>query len=192
MERTQVAIVGAGPAGLLLAHLLGGRGIESVVLESRSRAYVEARVRAGVLEAGAARLLRDSGVGARLDREGLAHGGSMSALSWAPPPLRQARRHLPQQPARPQELSRQHRQPQADHHQAGARQHQQRGAAGQQQAADHGHAAAADHRGDAAPRLQYATHGNDLRNQPSGVEVLPRTASAAVPGGAATVLTGST
>ncbi|HXM54958.1 MAG TPA: 4-hydroxybenzoate 3-monooxygenase [Candidatus Dormibacteraeota bacterium] len=75
MERTQVAIVGAGPAGLLLAHLLDRRGIESVVLESRSRSYVERRVRAGVLEAGAARLLRESGVGARLDREGLAHGG---------------------------------------------------------------------------------------------------------------------
>ncbi|HEY7199935.1 MAG TPA: 4-hydroxybenzoate 3-monooxygenase, partial [Candidatus Dormibacteraeota bacterium] len=74
-DRTQVAIVGAGPAGLMLAHLLGAAGIESVVLETRSREYVERRVRAGVLEAGAARLLRRAGVGERMDREGLVHGG---------------------------------------------------------------------------------------------------------------------
>jgi len=73
--RTQVGIVGAGPAGLLLSHLLALRGIDSVVVESRSRAYCEARQRAGVLEAGAVALLRDAGVGARLDREGLQHGG---------------------------------------------------------------------------------------------------------------------
>ncbi|MDQ6774604.1 MAG: 4-hydroxybenzoate 3-monooxygenase [Candidatus Dormibacteraeota bacterium] len=75
MPRTQVAIVGAGPAGLLLAQLLHLAGIESVVLERRSREYVEARVRAGVLEDGAARILREAGVGARLEREGLAHRG---------------------------------------------------------------------------------------------------------------------
>jgi p-hydroxybenzoate 3-monooxygenase len=75
MDRTQVAIVGAGPAGLLLSHLLARAGIESVVLESRSRDYVERRVRAGVLEHGAARLLRECGVGERMDREGLVHGG---------------------------------------------------------------------------------------------------------------------
>ncbi len=73
--RTQVGIVGAGPAGLLLSHLLALRGIDSVVVESRSRAYCEARQRAGVLEAGAVALLRDAGVGGRLDREGLEHGG---------------------------------------------------------------------------------------------------------------------
>ncbi len=75
MERTQVGIVGAGPAGLMLAHLLRVAGIECVVLEHRDRAYVESRVRAGVLEHGAAELLRSSGVGGRMDREGLAHRG---------------------------------------------------------------------------------------------------------------------
>jgi p-hydroxybenzoate 3-monooxygenase len=73
--KTPVAIIGAGPAGLLLAHLLQRAGIESVVLESRSRDHVERRVRAGVLEHGAAQLLRDAGVGERLDREGLEHAG---------------------------------------------------------------------------------------------------------------------
>ncbi len=73
--RTQVGIVGAGPAGLLLSHLLHLQGIESVVLESRSRDYVEQRVRAGVLEQGSVDLLTDSGVGDRLRREGLVHHG---------------------------------------------------------------------------------------------------------------------
>lgn len=73
--RTQVGIIGAGPAGLLLGHLLHLQGIESIVLERRDRSYVERRVRAGVLEAGAAELLRESGVGDRMDREGLFHGG---------------------------------------------------------------------------------------------------------------------
>jgi p-hydroxybenzoate 3-monooxygenase len=72
---TQVGIVGAGPAGLLLAHLLRLRGVESVVLEARSRDYVEARVRAGVLEQGTVDLLTESGVGDRLQREGLVHHG---------------------------------------------------------------------------------------------------------------------
>jgi p-hydroxybenzoate 3-monooxygenase len=72
---TQVGIVGAGPAGLLLAHLLRLRGVESVVLEARSREYVEARVRAGVLEQGTVDLLTESGVGDRLQREGLVHHG---------------------------------------------------------------------------------------------------------------------
>jgi p-hydroxybenzoate 3-monooxygenase len=72
---TQVGIVGAGPAGLLLAHLLRLRGIESVVLEARSREYVEARVRAGVLEQGTVDLLTEAGVGDRLQREGLVHHG---------------------------------------------------------------------------------------------------------------------
>jgi len=74
-KRTQVAIIGAGPAGLMLSHLLHRSGIESVVLESRSREYVESRIRAGVLEAGAADLLRETGLGERMDREGLVHGG---------------------------------------------------------------------------------------------------------------------
>jgi p-hydroxybenzoate 3-monooxygenase len=73
--RTQVGIIGAGPAGLTLAHLLHLEGIESVVLESRSREYVEQRVRAGVLEQGTIDLLRRSGVGERAEREGLVHHG---------------------------------------------------------------------------------------------------------------------
>lgn len=73
--RTQVAIVGAGPAGLLLSQLLARQGIESVILEDRDRGYVERRIRAGVLEQGAADLLRAAGVSARMDREGLVHHG---------------------------------------------------------------------------------------------------------------------
>ena len=73
--RTQVGIVGAGPAGLTLAHLLHLAGIDSVVVEDRSREYVEHRVRAGVLEQGTADLLRDTGVGGRMEREGIVHGG---------------------------------------------------------------------------------------------------------------------
>src|SRR5438067_160879 len=73
--RTQVAIVGAGPAGLTLSHLLALAGIESVILESRSREYVEKRVRAGVLEQGTVDLLCATGVGERLQREGLVHHG---------------------------------------------------------------------------------------------------------------------
>jgi p-hydroxybenzoate 3-monooxygenase len=75
VSRTQVAIVGAGPAGLTLAHLLHLEGVESVVLENRSRAYVEARIRAGVLEHGVAELLDRAGVGARMRSEGLVHTG---------------------------------------------------------------------------------------------------------------------
>jgi p-hydroxybenzoate 3-monooxygenase len=73
--RTQVAIIGAGPAGLLLAHLLYRRGIECVVLESRSREYVENRVRAGVLEHQSVDILNAAGVGARMMKEGLLHHG---------------------------------------------------------------------------------------------------------------------
>jgi p-hydroxybenzoate 3-monooxygenase len=73
--RTQVAIVGAGPAGLVLAHLLAREGIESVVLESRDRDYVERRIRAGVLEQGTVDLLHDLALDARLKREGMVHRG---------------------------------------------------------------------------------------------------------------------
>jgi p-hydroxybenzoate 3-monooxygenase len=74
-ERTQVGIVGAGPAGLVLSHLLARAGIESVVLESRSREYVERRVRAGVLEHGTVELLNELGLAGRLNEEGLVHEG---------------------------------------------------------------------------------------------------------------------
>jgi p-hydroxybenzoate 3-monooxygenase len=74
-RKTQVGIIGAGPAGLTLAHLLHLQGIESVVLERHSREYVETRVRAGVLEQGTVDILCESGVGERLKREGLQHQG---------------------------------------------------------------------------------------------------------------------
>jgi p-hydroxybenzoate 3-monooxygenase len=72
---TQVGIVGAGPAGLLLGHLLARLGIDSVVLEARSREYVEQRVRAGVLEQGTVDVLTETGVADRLQREGMVHHG---------------------------------------------------------------------------------------------------------------------
>jgi p-hydroxybenzoate 3-monooxygenase len=73
--RTQVGIVGAGPAGLMLAHLLNLEGIDSVIVENRSRDYVIERVRAGVLEQGTVDLMIDHGVGDRLQREGMLHEG---------------------------------------------------------------------------------------------------------------------
>ena len=73
--RTQVGIVGAGPAGLTLGRLLEVAGIETVILEQRSREYCEQRIRAGVLEQATADLLRKAGVAERLDREGIVHGG---------------------------------------------------------------------------------------------------------------------
>ena len=73
--RTQVGIIGAGPAGLLLSRLLTLQGIDSVVLENRSRDYVEARIRAGILEQHTVDTLTDVGVGDRLRREGLEHSG---------------------------------------------------------------------------------------------------------------------
>ena len=74
-SRTQVGIVGAGPAGLLLSHLLALAGVDSLVVENRTRAYCEARQRAGLLEAGTVELLRSVGLGKRLDAEGLEHDG---------------------------------------------------------------------------------------------------------------------
>jgi p-hydroxybenzoate 3-monooxygenase len=78
--RTQVGIIGAGPAGLLLGRLLATRGIDAVIVENRSREYVEARVRAGVLEQQTVDLLIESGIGDRLQREGLRHDGIH--LNW--------------------------------------------------------------------------------------------------------------
>ncbi|HEY9414807.1 MAG TPA: 4-hydroxybenzoate 3-monooxygenase [Pseudonocardia sp.] len=73
--RTQVVIVGAGPAGMLLSHLLGLGGVDSVILETRSRAYVESRIRAGILEASTVELLEANGLGERLRRDGVPHRG---------------------------------------------------------------------------------------------------------------------
>lgn len=78
--RTQVAIIGAGPAGLLLAHLLHAAGVDAVVLEQRDRAYVEGRVRAGVLEQITVDLMERLGLGARMRREGLVHTGTNLAV----------------------------------------------------------------------------------------------------------------
>ncbi len=75
MRKTQVVIVGAGPSGLMLSQLLQLNGIESVVLERQTREYVEARIRAGLLEWGTVELLQEAGVGARMMREGLVHDG---------------------------------------------------------------------------------------------------------------------
>lgn len=79
--KTQVVIVGAGPAGTLLAHLLGRAGVSSVVVERQSREYVLARVRAGVLESGTVELLQANGLGDRLDAEGHVH--ETINISWA-------------------------------------------------------------------------------------------------------------
>lgn len=74
-KRTQVGIIGAGPAGLVLSHLLAGQGVESVILERVSRQHLEERVRAGVLEQGTVQLLREIGAHDRMEREGLTHDG---------------------------------------------------------------------------------------------------------------------
>ncbi len=73
--KTQVGIIGGGPAGLLLSQILHINGIDSVILERQSRDYVLARIRAGVLEQGLTDMLRAAGVGERLDKEGMVHGG---------------------------------------------------------------------------------------------------------------------
>lgn len=79
-HRTQVAIVGAGPAGMFLAHLLRVEGIDATVIERRDRDYVEGRVRAGVLEQGTVDLMWRLGIAGRLAREGLVHGGTNLSL----------------------------------------------------------------------------------------------------------------
>ena len=79
--RTKVAIIGAGPSGLLLGQLLQRAGIDNVILEQRTPEYVLGRIRAGVLEQGAVDMLDEAGVGARLHAEGLVHGGI--EISWA-------------------------------------------------------------------------------------------------------------
>ena len=73
--RTQVAIIGSGPAGLLLSELLRKAGIDAWVIDRQSRVHIEARIRAGVLEWGTVEALREAGVGARMDREGMVHSG---------------------------------------------------------------------------------------------------------------------
>lgn len=79
--KTQVAIIGAGPSGLLLSQLLDRQGIASIVLEKRSRAHVMGRIRAGVLEQGMVNLLREAGVAERMDRESLIHEGIAIAVA---------------------------------------------------------------------------------------------------------------
>ena len=73
--KTQVLIIGAGPAGLFLGHLLTQEGIDNIIIERRSREYVESRVRAGVIEHGVAKMLDDAGAGERMKRDGLVHHG---------------------------------------------------------------------------------------------------------------------
>ena len=85
--RTQVAIIGAGPAGMLLSHLLAAEGVESVVVETRTEEYVASRIRAGILEQSTVDLLRSTGLGERLSREGDQHRGIY--LQWP-----QERHHL--------------------------------------------------------------------------------------------------
>jgi p-hydroxybenzoate 3-monooxygenase len=84
MQRTQVAIIGGGPAGLLLSHMLHLDGIDSIVIERQSKAHVLSRIRAGVLEDGTVQLLRAVGLGERLDAEGKAHDGTVMAWQGRP------------------------------------------------------------------------------------------------------------
>ncbi len=74
--RSQIAIIGAGPAGLMLAHLVQREGVDAVILETRNRDYIEGRVRAGVLEQTTVNLLRQLGIADRMSREGLVHSGT--------------------------------------------------------------------------------------------------------------------
>ena len=76
-QRTQVAIIGSGPAGLLLGQLLHRAGIDTIILERQTREHVLGRIRAGVLEQGTVALIDEAGCGARLHREGLVHQGGI-------------------------------------------------------------------------------------------------------------------
>jgi p-hydroxybenzoate 3-monooxygenase len=97
MERTQVAIIGGGPAGMLLSHMLHLDGIDSVVLERQPRDHVLKRIRAGVLEYGTVKLLRDVGLGERMEREGHAHNGTWIAWEDRDPFLIDTKRHTGKQ-----------------------------------------------------------------------------------------------
>jgi p-hydroxybenzoate 3-monooxygenase len=97
MERTQVAIVGGGPAGLLLSHMLHLDGIDSVVIERQPSGHVLRRIRAGVLEHGTVRLLREVGLGERMEREGHAHDGTWIAWENRSPFLIDTNRHTGKQ-----------------------------------------------------------------------------------------------
>src|SRR5271166_1257483 len=97
MRRTQVAIIGGGPAGLLLSHLLHRHDIESVVLERQTKAHVIKRIRAGVLEFGTVKVFRDSGAGERMDREGRAHDGAWIAWQDRAPFLIDTKTHVGRQ-----------------------------------------------------------------------------------------------
>ncbi len=79
-HKTQVVIVGGGPAGLTLSHVLDQHGIDNVVLERQTKAYVLGRIRAGVLEYGSVKFLQDIGMGERMDRDGKLKNGS--AIVW--------------------------------------------------------------------------------------------------------------
>ena len=94
MIRTQVCIIGAGPAGLILAQLLHLEGIESVIIETQSQRHIEERVRAGVLEQGTVDLLNAAGVGERMLREGLVHHGIELVYEYSSA-LRPHRRQAP-------------------------------------------------------------------------------------------------
>ena len=79
--RTQVVIIGSGPSGLLLGQLLAKAGIETIILEQKSKDYVLGRIRAGVVEQGAVRLIEEAGAAERLHREGLVHDGTEIAFA---------------------------------------------------------------------------------------------------------------
>jgi p-hydroxybenzoate 3-monooxygenase len=85
IPRTQVAIIGAGPAGLLLSHMLHLQGVNSIIIERQTKEHVLQRIRAGVLEHGTVQLLRDIGLGSRMDREGHVHDGTF--IAWQDRPL---------------------------------------------------------------------------------------------------------